>query len=249
MPRRFPPINAIALAALTGFFCLAPPAGATDPVKLACTSFPPFKIQDETGQRLGIDVDVARMALEVAGYKAEFSFYPWKRTVRMAEQGEVDGLCGCSYLPAREAAFVFSDILGIHSQGVFLAHQAERKQIASLDDLAGLAVGAVRGYAVIQDLKGLNIEVFEVNDDHQLLRMLMAGRVDAVYTYRDILLYNYALSGTRGDIHYYEISSQPYYLCLSRKTEGVEEMVKQFNRSLRQLRYDGRYQQIWDSYR
>ena len=244
--------NLLLALALTPLLALAGTAGmarAETPVKLACTSFPPFKIQDETGKRLGIDVDVARAALKHAGYQAQFSFSPWKRTLKLAELGEVDGLCGCSYLPEREEKFVFSDILGIQSQGVFLAQKAEKKQIAHLDDLAGLRVAAVRGYAVIEDLKGRNIEVFEANDDRQLLRMLMAGRVDAVYTYRDILLYNYALSGAQGDIHYYEISSQPYYLCLSRTNERAEQLAKDFNRGLRQLRFDGRYREIWESYR
>ncbi|RED52228.1 substrate-binding periplasmic protein [Aestuariispira insulae] len=224
-------------------------AFAADPISLACTSFPPFKIQDETGSRLGIDVEVTREAFKEVGYSASFGFFPWKRTLKMAELGEVNGLCGCSYLPEREAGFVFSDILGIHSQGVFLANQAMNRQIASLDDLAGLRVAAVRGYAVVKDLQNRNIEVFEANDDRQLLRMLLAGRVDAVYTYRDILLYNYALSGAKGDIHYFEINSQPYYLCMSRQTANAEQLIRDFNRGLRQLRYDGRYQKIWDSYR
>ena len=224
-------------------------AAHSDPIRLACSSFPPFKIEDPEGKRQGIDVDVLNAAFKAVNRETDIAFYPWKRALRTVELGNSDALCGCSYLPEREENFIFSDVLGQHSQGVFLSAVTDLRKVDQISDLANHRVGAVRGYAVHKELLEQKINVSDATDDKQLLRMLLAGRVDAVYTYRDILLYNYSISGSSGNITYFETSSQPYYACVSRKAPGAEQIVEDLNRGLRIIRYDGSYQEIWDSYR
>lgn len=221
-------------------------------VNMACAMFPPYKIESRTSDvpHSGIDLDVVRAAFAEAGREVNFSFFPWKRTVKMAERGETDALCGCAYRPEREEKLIYSDMLGLHSQGVFISDESLLKTVDSLSDLNGRSIAAVRGYAVHSELKAYpDIRVVEANDDDQLLRLLSANRVDAIYSYRDIILYRMAMSSNSRKIRYFEFSSQPYYLCFSRKPSDIQSVVDDFNWGLRVIRFNGRYQDIWGSYR
>ncbi len=221
-------------------------------VNMACAMFPPYKIESRKPEvpHSGIDLDVVREAFAVTGREVSFSFFPWKRTVKMTERGEADALCGCAYRPEREEMFIYSDMLGLHSQGVFVSAGSSLKTVDSLDDLKGHSIAAVRGYAVHSELKAYgDIRAVEANDDDQLLRLLSANRVDAIYSYRDIVLYRMAMGSDSRKIRYFEFSSQPYYLCFSRKQSDIQSIVDDFNRGLRVIRFNGRYQDIWQSYR
>jgi polar amino acid transport system substrate-binding protein len=220
-------------------------------VKMACTNFPPYKIIDKEGSNhKGIDLDVIKAAFSKMERSVEFDFYPWKRTVAMVERGTADALCGCAYRPEREEKFIYSDVMGNHSQGIFLKESSELNSVSSLADLQNKSIAAVRGYAVHKELKEQdNLEVIEANDDKQLLRMLMADRIDSIYSYRDIILYRMSFNSAAKKIRYFEFSSQPYYLCFSRAKDGMEQLVEEFNRALRTIRFDGTYQAIWDKYR
>lgn len=221
-------------------------------VNMACAMFPPYKIESrkESVPHSGIDLDVVRAAFSAAGREVNFEFFPWKRTVKMAERGETDALCGCAYRPEREEKFIYSDMLGLHSQGVFIGDESQLKTVDSLDDLKGRSIAAVRGYAVHSELKAYSdIRAVEANDDDQLLLLLNANRVDAIYSYRDIILYRMAMSTNSRKIRYFEFSSQPYYLCFSRQQPDIQSIVDDFNRGLRVIRFNGLYQDIWQSYR
>jgi polar amino acid transport system substrate-binding protein len=140
--------------------------------------------------------------------------------------------------------------MGNHSQGVFINEESELKTVNSLDDLSGKSIAAVRGYAVHKELKQReDIRTMEANDDDQLLKILMANRIDAIYSYRDIILYRMSFNSKARKIRYFEFNAQPYYLCFSRAKAGMPDLVQDFNKALRTLRFNGKYQEIWNRYR
>ena len=242
------------LPAIILFLFAAMPSFAQnkETVKMACANFPPYKIKAKNSSEpdSGIDLDVMRAAFKETGYEVEFEFYPWKRTVAMVERGQADGLCGCAYRPEREEHFIYSDMLGEHSQGVFLSEDSTLQIADGLDDFAGKTIAAVRGYAVHKELKEkTNIKAIEANDDSQLLRLLLNKRVDAIYSYRDILLYRLSFNTDAKKIRYFEFNSQPYYLCFSRAKTDSKQLVEDFNKGLRTIRFNGAYQSIWEKYR
>lgn len=237
---RFSVAILLLMAAGTGW-----PAPTSPAVRLMCTDFPPFKI--ENGSPPGIDVEIIDLALKQEGISAQFDYAPWKRTVYEVKEGRGTALCGCAYRPEREKDFLYSDILGMHSQGIFIDLNKHKLNIESLADLEGLTVGTVRGYALQQELVEQGIQVAEANDNAHLISLLKKDRIDAIYGYRDIILY--LLKDEPLPWHYHEFNSQPYYLCISRKILAADEFRQRFNRGLRQLHFDGRYQEVWKHYR
>lgn len=215
-------------------------------INLACGPFPPFKI--ENSDKPGIDIDVIKASFLAVGRETKYSFFPWKRAVALTSNGSVDGLCGCSFTPERETSFRFSDIMGHHSQGIFTKSNRVGPRIKSLKDLKKLSVATVRGYVIQSELKALGIENVGVLDHRQLVSMLLNDRVDAVYAYRDVFLYNLMRESDSDLIDYIELKSQPYYACISRAIPDSVSITNDLNQGLRIVRHNGQYQKIWQSY-
>ncbi|MBL4908038.1 MAG: amino acid ABC transporter substrate-binding protein [Sneathiella sp.] len=213
---------------------------------MACGAFPPYKIDNQ--EKPGIDIELMQAAWSVTKWKADYEFYPWKRAVALSKSGEADGLCGCSYRVEREEDYRFSDVMGLHSQGVFVKNKAFNEPIRSIRDLQGKTVATVRGYAVQKELDALGINNTGVLDDKQLVSMLLNDRVDAIYAYRDVVLYALDKQDKVNQVVYHEISSQPYYVCISRAVPDSRQIVDDLNQGMRVIRQNGEYQRIWRSY-
>lgn len=219
---------------------------------LACTNFPPFKIESTTtgAPHSGIDLDIIEQAFGVTGQTVSFDFYPWKRAVAMVQKGKAHALCGCDYRPEREEEYIYSDMVGFHSQGVFVTADSPITDVQSLHDLSGKTIGTVRGYALEKTLADMpNIKIAPANNGDQLLSQLLNKRVDAIYAYRDVILYRQKLSTHAGDIRYFELKSLPYYVCFSRNIPEIRTVVDAFNQGIRTIRFNGIYDDIRQTYR
>ncbi|WP_120496016.1 ABC transporter substrate-binding protein [Kiloniella sp. EL199] len=223
-------------------------ADKTRPVTMACSSFPPYKIENPGAGPKGIDVDIMLEVFALAERTVDYKFYPWKRAVKLVEQGKIDGLCGCSYHPDRNQNFIFSDILGQLSQGVFLSDKVSLNDFKSVADLKDLSVASVRGYAVHKELIEHGINTHEATNDDELLTLLENGRVDAIYSYRDTVLFALANRGESGHVTYREFVSHPYYFCFSKKSDQAQNIINDINRGLRIIRHNGTYEKIRKNY-
>jgi polar amino acid transport system substrate-binding protein len=238
------------LLVLIGLFYAA--TAYAEDVQLACTNFPPFKIESRKAgtPHSGIDLDVIEQAFSITKQKVAFDFYPWKRAVTMVQNGKAHALCGCDYRPEREEEYIYSDMVGFHSQGVFVNADSPIDSVKSLDDLAGKTVGTVRGYALEKPLASIpDIKVSPANNGDQLLRQLVNKRIDAIYAYRDVIFYRQKLNKEATDIRYFELRSLPYYVCFSRTIPDIRMIVDAFNQGIRTIRFNGTYGKIRQNYR
>lgn len=221
-------------------------AFASDILNFSCGDFPPFTIKNKNIP--GIDIEIITAALTSVGRTAEYKFYPFKRAYELVKNGQADSLCGCSYRPEREKHFVFSDLIGNLSQGIFLNSTYAGSPIKSLQDLNTLSVATVRGYALQKELNNAGIKNLGVLDDHQLLTMLLNKRIDAIYAYRDVVQYKQKMMNVAENLTYFEISTQPTYVCISRTIPNSESLERDISRGLRIIRENGTYQKIENKY-
>lgn len=212
------------------------------PVRFACSNFPPYNIA--TGSDRGISVDVISAAMRTAGISLKFDFFPWNRAYSLVRRGEYDALCGCSYRQEREGLFAFSDTLGNVSQGVFRLPDNSGKIVQSLSDLQTLNVATIRGYALQKELELAKVKTTPVDDEAQLIRMLISQHVNAIYAYRDTILYDLNRMSISKQLEYSEISSQPHYVCFSKVNPQFEFLQEKFNRGLRIIKMSGEYSRI-----
>lgn len=226
-------------------------AGRADerPLSLACNNFPPHKIEHPADDgNAGFDIDIVGEALKRIGRSTEISFMPWKRALELAERGQYDGLCSCSYIKEREAKLVFSDELGAVSVGLFARSDEALAGIAAVADLKGRKVATVSGYNLEAELTTAGAAVEATASDKNALDMLVGGNVDLLYGYELTTKHFIASDPRSSAIVYKEVRRNPYHFCLSRAMPGAEAAMKGFNRSLKDMAADGSIRRILDRY-
>jgi len=224
-------------------------ADPTRDVVLSCTNFPPSKIETPKDGLPGFAIEFLRTAFLRSGTHVEIKFYPWKRALMHVMRGAVDGLCSCSYDPSRNDKLIYSDPLGENGVVVFYNRSNKPAPIKSLDGLSERKVGVVRGYSLQQELVDRNVKPTLVNDEVSGIKLLIGGRIEFFYSFKDPALYALANHFEERDIGYFEIKKDNYYACFNKFAPDVANTVKNLNAGLAAIRADGTYDRILEKYR
>jgi polar amino acid transport system substrate-binding protein len=163
----------------------------------------------------------------------------------LAERGEYDGLCSCSYTKEREAKLLFSDELGAVSVGLFARSEDALAGVGSVADLKGRKVATVAGYNLEAELIAAGAAVEATASDKNALDMLVGGNVDLLYGYE--LPPSLSRRSAPSSIAY-RSRRNPHYFCLSRAMPGAGDAMQGFNRSLKDMAADGSIGRILDRY-
>lgn len=230
---------------------LISPAGQHETVTLACNPFPPSKIANNNTLP-GYDVEVLRAAFMSRNISLITPFYPWKRAYFLAETGQVDGLCSCSYLPEREGDFLYSDVLG-HVRIAFYSTRPEvLEPIEKMEDAAKMTVGVVNGYSLEATAREANLDVVVANSEMTLVNLLMSRRLDAALSFTAPMDYLLNVGensiADANKIKTKVIANNPYYSCISKKAEKAEILLRQLNIGLKTIRSNGVYDGILEKY-
>lgn len=220
-------------------------------VTLACNVFAPSKIADRAHEP-GFDVEILRAAFAASHVQLNTPFYPWKRSYLLAQQGEVDGLCSCSYLPEREADFLYSDPIGLQHVGLFALEADALDGIETLEQTSGLTVGVVAGYTLEGYAKNAGLDTVSANSEKNLLALLRTGRIDVVYAFHETMAnvvreHNQATGETLGT-YYKQTAAYPYYSCLSKRAGNANLIAERLNAGLILIKESGQYDDILDRY-
>lgn len=241
--------TAIVVAAVTGF-CRSS-AAEERAVVLACNDFPPLKIEHPASDGLrGTDVEAIAEIASRSGLDLEPHFMPWKRGYAEASDGTIDGICSCSYHPDRANLFYFSEPIGQTSVGIFHTPHDSSEPISTIADLARPdmgTIGVVKGYNLEAELDDAKIAHLAVSGDQQAFDMLVNHRFDHLYSFKapiDFILRH----GDDHGVSYSELRSSPYFICLSKKVPGTQEMMGQINEAIASMRKDGAFDAIQRRY-
>lgn len=151
----------------------------------------PYAYEDENGHLLGVSVDIARRVMQLAHIDVTFVTYPVNRLQSMLQRGEIainyaDALIWNS--PEEQRHYVFSKPYSVVNEHLyFLADHPARDQ--SIEQLKQLTIGMVRGYtywALDPAIAAHRLDRLETSQDDALIKLLEAGRVDAIAMVDDI---------------------------------------------------------------
>lgn len=220
----------------------------TRPVILACNDFPPLKIEHPGADGLrGLDVDAIAEIGRRTGLRLEPRFMPWKRGYAEASNGQVDGLCSCSYREDRAPLFHFSAEIGQTSIGVFNRVSNGNPPMRSIEDLRAHRIGVVKGYNLEAELKDAGLAYETVSADRQAYDMLLNGRFDHLYSFKAPVEFLLRDAPTK-DIAFTEFRNSPYYLCLSKAVPETAEMMPRINQAIADMEKDGTFAAIRQRY-
>lgn len=238
----------------------APPSPAgpveqesTKLVTLATLAWQPYIGPDLPAQ--GYVATVVREAFAHTGYSVDFTFMPWARVVRTAQQGGVDGY-GPEYFDAQRAEeFHFSDPFPGGPLG-FFRRSDDPLEYTILPDLAGKRIGVVRGYVNTERFDSATyLNKMEAVDDLANLRTLLAGRIDLFVAdkYVGYWLARTHMPDRARELAFVEpwLEMKDLYMCFGRQEGKAEgrgaELTAAFNAGLAHLRATGRLRQIYEA--
>ncbi|WP_148301773.1 substrate-binding periplasmic protein [Sneathiella glossodoripedis] len=206
---------------------------AEQTVLFACNEFPPYKMENSESGLPGFDVEFLRESFKQVGITLQIQYMPWKRALDVARKGKVDGVCSCSSTKERAEYMYFSEPLGRASSGLFSLTSKNFELVNDLDEIGSRSVGVIKGYNLIEKLEAAGVQnVFELSSERQGLKMLLKGRLDFYYSYEAPTRYYLSQDGHSEKVHYHELSYTDYHSCISKASEGSEDLLKSFNEGL-----------------
>jgi polar amino acid transport system substrate-binding protein len=186
-----PVIRAVFLLMCLAPVCsLASEVNCEKPVIISMSKgFKPFSSQNAKGEIVGIDADFIRKTFDRAGCPYEFVTLPFGRALVELAEGTIDMVPYSSKSADRKKFAKFSKPYRNKTVGlIFLTEEVEKVSLSSLDDVIaqGLVLGHIpttfRGPKFETFIKqpGTSDHIFNIADTAEGLRMLDAGRIDAI---------------------------------------------------------------------
>ncbi|MTJ83829.1 MAG: cystine ABC transporter substrate-binding protein [Telmatospirillum sp.] len=152
-------------------------------------TYPPFNYQNEKGELVGFEIDVANALAARLGVRAGFQPTKWDGILAALEADRFDVVINqVTVTPERQQKYAFSKPYTISGLQI-ITRRGDETRITRPQDLAGHKVGVVLGTNYEQWLKA-NVPAADIrtyDDDASRNQDLLAGRVDAVLNDRLIV--------------------------------------------------------------
>lgn len=211
-------------------------------------TFAPFEFKDADGEYKGIDVDLLDAIAKDQGFNYELRPLGFSAALQALETNQVDGMiAGMSITPERQESFDFSD--PYFESGVVMAVSADNAEIASYEDLEGKTVAikvGTTGAAFAQSIQeeyGFKVNTFE--DSANMYEDVQTGNSDAAFEDYPVMAYAIT-SGLKLKIPTDPEPGDNYGFAVNK--DQNTELLEMFNNGLINIRANGTYDEILDSY-
>ncbi len=220
-------------------------------ITIVTGEFPPW-----TGSALphdGYVNHIIREAFASQGAKVDFIYQPWKRAFEEARQGKFDATSYWYENTERREFMLFSDAL-INNKTVFFQRRDDADiRWKTISDLGTYRMSATLGFTYTDEFyRAIESEVIDpimVPSDVQNLKLLMARRTDIFATDEMSGFYMAAqLSIDPRKLKVIEpaLTTPEGYLLASKTNADSTLVISIFNRGLRAIKANGKYQAILD---
>lgn len=223
------------------------------PLRMAVSEWPPYEFSLR-GQAQGLDVELARAAVQAMKREPEFQFYPWKRVLLLAQHREVDAILSVRPTPERQQYLVFPKEPLSVTENVLFVRKGEERSVPSVAALAGQTVGVTAGYSYGEEFDALvatgTVAPDESITEEQGLRKLLAGRYDLLVCDRMAGWYLAQSLGFAEQLSVLplRVSAVRNYLAFTR-TPQASLLAARFDAVVAALKKSGDWQRIQDAYR
>jgi len=242
------------------------------PLIVVGEEFAPFEFV-QNNEVVGIDIDIAKHIFSQMGITPEFKILPWKRAWSDVEQGNADAVLTTSRKPSREPHVWYPKENMWVSEFVFFYKTSKKLPnftgYQSAKDNR-LKVGVVRGNSYhssfweafpytdgstefkgdLNNEKKLNKQLNNITTFKQNINKLSASRVDLVIADKTYGTYTAKLEGLSKEISYYDtvLYSKGYPMPFVKHSDypNIENIAKEFEVKLIQMKASGEYQKILD---
>lgn len=243
--------RSLVLAGLAAAAAMAPSAtvaaGARSVTIGAEDDWPPYSFRHTDGSLQGITPRLVHAALKLRGIDARYEVLPFSRCMRDAMVGRLAACFNATITAENKAPYQWHPTpLFVEELGIF-ARKGAGARAASAQDLEGQTVGITRGYTYPSEVvKNPRIRIVEAASDLQLMKLLQAGRLQfALINTLPAYWRIQQEASLKGQIERVgAVSQDGFWLAVSRKHPQGNELVREIEAGLQQLKASGEYDRL-----
>ena len=208
-------------------------------------SWPPYaKANGE-----GISVELVKAALESVDQPVEFHIKPYARVLREIESGQLDGGFNVTRQASTEKRFVFGDAPLLVAHGSFFFSPDRVWNFETQDQIPdGARVGVIIDYEYGNqyEFHRTRFKETRVSSQRQLVRMLLAGRLDMVIMFDRVARYTLVEMDLPEDalVKGVRSHSSDIYVVFSRRNTFARDYARLLEFGLQRIRDSGKYADI-----
>lgn len=212
------------------------------------TTFAPFEFKNESGDYVGIDIDILAAIAQDQGFKYELNPLGFNAAVAALESNQADAvIAGMSITKERQQKYNFS--APYYDSGVVMAVSASDNTVKSYKDLAGKKVAVKTGTEgatfaeSIKDTYGFELVYFD--ESPLMYEDVKTG--NSVACFEDYPVMGYGISQGNGLKMVTDMEKGSSYGFAVFKGKNAE-LLKMFDAGLKNIKANGKYQEIIDKY-
>lgn len=212
------------------------------------TVFAPFEFTNDKNEFVGIDVDILNAIAEDQGFEYELNSLGFDAALLAVESGQADGvIAGMSITEERKAKFDFSD--AYYDAEVTMA-VAQNSNITSFEGLKGQKVAAKTGTNGADFAKSIadqyGFEIVEFKDSPTMYQDVIVGNTVACFEDYPVMAYNIQQGAQLVIPEGVNEAGSSYGFAV--KKDQNPELIEMFNAGLKNIKENGKYQEIVDTY-
>jgi len=219
----------------------------------------PYRFYNEENQLVGFDVDILNEVMTTLDleYKIEL-LDSSTRLTQMWQSPDVDMVFTLSKKAQRLKLLTYAEAPHINLSWNFFIRKENKEKIFfnRYEDLAGLRIGATSGFAYTPEFwQAAQEGVFTLDtvvNNTLNLKKLVHGRFDTFASNTIETLYSAKQSGYLDEIDYLDkpLKQRPYFNTFVKASDypDLDEVIKGYNKVLKEMKQDGRYQVIYQAY-
>ncbi len=214
------------------------------------TVFKPFEYTDESGNFVGIDVDIVAAIAEDQGFQYELKSLGWDAAIAACQAGQADGMiAGASITDERkESGWLFSDGYYTATQCMAVAENSDIAGFEGLKDQQVAVKTGTQGASYAESLKdqyGFNINYFE--DSPTMYQAVAGGQAVACFEDTPIMAASIKDGGLGLKIvEGSENDGADYGFAVFDSSK--QELLDMFNAGLASIKANGKYDEIIAKY-
>ena len=212
------------------------------------TTYPPFEFEVD-GKYTGIDIDLINAIADSQGFKIKFSPMDFGGIIPALQADQLDiAIAGMSITEDRKKVVDFSD--PYFEAGLSLVVAEGTNDITSLDDLKGKTVAVKSGTTGAQFARDNEAEygytVAQFEDSPSMFQEVSNGNAAVLLEDYPVIAYAIAESGLDLKTVGERLTGDQYGIAVLKGQN--EEVLKQINAGLQELRDSGKYDEILEKY-
>ena len=214
------------------------------------TVFKPFEYTDESGNFVGIDVDIVAAIAEDQGFKYELKSLGWDAAIAACQAGQADGMiAGASITDERkENGWIFSDGYYTATQCMAVAENSDIKGFEDLKDKQVAVKTGTQGASYAESMKdeyGFTLNYFE--DSPTMYQAVAGGQAVACFEDTPIMAASIKDGGLGLKIvEGSENDGADYGFAIFNSDK--QELLDMFNAGLANIKANGKYDEIIAKY-